>query len=265
MNFFDFKGGGFLKIILLITIIITLGIYSRFILTQTSTYGFGTVTISVQGEGEVYAVPDVGQFSFSVTEKGNNAEEAQSRSAEKTNKILATLKELEIEEKDIKTENYNLYPIYRYETGSCLTNNYYCPSKQILDGFEVSQTIVVKVRDLDKAGNVLAKVGEGEVSNISNLNFVVDDIEVSKKEAREKAIAKAKENARDLEKVLGVKFEKMVDFYESGFGPYAGYDDGMYQKQIFAEEMASDVASTPNIPAGENVIRSQVTLVYKVK
>lgn len=265
MNFFNFKGGEVFKIILLVAMIVTLGIYSRFILKQTKDWGFGPTTISVQGLGEVYTVPDVGQFSFSVVEKGNNAEEAQTRSAEKINEVLEILKELGIEEKDIKTENYNLYPIYRYEAKSC-PQGVYCPSEQVLDGFEVNQSVTVKVRDLDNAGNILVKIGEKEVSNISNLNFVVDDIEQFKNEAREKAVENAKNKADSLEKALGVKFEKMVGFYEDDFSLYGNYQDEYFARQqnsmIFAESMD---ASGPNLPTGENVVRSQVSITYKVK
>jgi len=263
MNFFDFKGGRVLKVVLLLTIIITLGIYSRFVLKQTKDWGFGPTTISVQGLGEVYAVPDVGQFSFFVTEKGANAEEAQTRSAEKVNNILAVLEELEVAEKDIKTENYNLYPIYRYETKNC-PRDMYCPAEQVLDGFEVSQSISVKVRDLDKTGNILAKIGEKEVSNISNLNFVVDDIEQFKNEAREKAVENAKNKSESLEKALGVKFEKMVGFYEDDFSLYGNYRDEYTAKQQNSMVFAED-ASGPSLPTGENVVRSQVSITYKVK
>ncbi|MCA9366366.1 SIMPL domain-containing protein, partial [Candidatus Kaiserbacteria bacterium] len=121
----------------------------------------GPTTIMVEGQGEVMAKPDIGQFSFSVMAEGADAVTAQDKSAESINAIVAYLSDNGVEEKDIKTQNYYLNPKYRYEERVCPAINSYCPpGDRVLDGYEVSQTIVVKVRDLDKAGGLISGVGE---------------------------------------------------------------------------------------------------------
>ena len=77
--------------------------------TEQSKYLYsGPTTIDVRGEGEILVKPDIGIFSFSVQSEGADAAAAQELSAEAINKILAFLDGEGIEEKDIKTQNYNL-------------------------------------------------------------------------------------------------------------------------------------------------------------
>lgn len=217
------------------------------------------ISISVTGEGEVSAVPDVGQFSFSVTADGAEAAAAQEASGTKINDIMAYLKEQGVEEKDIKTENYNMYPKYRYEGAACMGG--WCPpSKEIPDGFEVSQTVSVKVRDTAKAGALIAGVGDKGATNISGLTFTIDDESKLKVEARSKAIADAKEKAEKIAADLGVEIVRITSFYESEgyYSPY-GYGGDMMM------EAKADSHSDVSTPTGENLTKVQVNLSYEVK
>src|SRR3990167_705420 len=76
-------------------------------------------TIIVFGEGEVFAVPDIAEFSFSVAEEKKTVKDAQETAAKKINTIIAFLDENGIEEKDIKTINYSVYPRYEFEREIC--------------------------------------------------------------------------------------------------------------------------------------------------
>ncbi|KND50720.1 MAG: hypothetical protein AB198_01300 [Parcubacteria bacterium C7867-003] len=222
--------------------------------------------IAVNGTGEVLAVPDIASFSFSVVEEGKTVKQAQDKATQKINSILEAVKGMGIEDKDIKTTGYNSYPKYDYQQTVC-TMQYpsYCPpGKQVLTGYEVSQSITVKVRNTEKAGDVLTKVGELGAGNISGLDFVVDDLEAVKAEAREKAVADAKAKAKVLAKTLGVRLDTVVNFYESGdFQPPVMYAMDSKVMGMGAANEASRVA--PSIPTGENKIVSNVTITYEVK
>ncbi len=222
--------------------------------------------ISVSGTGEVLAVPDVASFSFSVVEEGKTVKEGQDKATKKINAIIDAVKALGVEEKDIKTTNYSSYPKYDYSYPSVCANGYCPPGKQVLTGYEVNQSITVKVRKTDTAGDVLTKVGDLGASNISGLDFVIDDLDAVKDQAREKAVADAKAKAKVLAKTLGVSLDKVVNFYESG--------DGGYPIMYRAEAMDSKVmmggavapqAATPSIPSGENKVVSNVTITYEIQ
>lgn len=261
MNSFFTKGyNQLLGSLVLLGILASLGSYTYFTLKQADYFYAGPTTISVTGEGEVVALPDIGRFSFSVNESGADAASALEASGTKINEVIAALKGAGVEEKDIKTENYNLYPKYKYESRPCLIGSY-CPQEQVEDGFEVSQSIAVKVRDLDKAGSLISLVGEKEVSNISSLEFTIDDDQALKAEARALAITNAKEKAAVLAEDLGVTLGKMISYYEEE-GYAMPYQSMSREVMAFAEDKAFD---GPALPTGENTTTSRVNLTYQIK
>lgn len=261
-TFFGTKHNRFFGSAALVLIIVALGAYAYYTMQQARFMYSGPTTISVTGEGEVVAVPDIAKFSFSVTEKGADAKATQSAAATKVNALVEALKAAGIEEKDIKTEYYNLYPVYKYEEAICPMGVYYCPGgEQVEDGYEVSQTLSVKVRDLNKSGELLSLVGSNGATNISSLEFTIDDATTLKDEARAEAIADARAKAEVLAKDLGVRLDKMVGYYENERYP-TPYYGGMGGDMMAKEAM---VSVAPSVPVGENTTTSQVTITYQVK
>jgi len=248
-----------LSLVLLMTVI-ALGSYAALNLEKLDFINPMPATITVAGEGEVNAVPDIGEFSFSVNAEGADAATAQAESGTKINAILAYLKEKGIEEKDIKTQNYNLYPKWRYEERICL-NNFYCPpGEQIQDGFQVSQTVTVKVRNLDTAGELIAGVGENGATDISNLNFTIDDVDALKKEARTAAITDAKEKAEALAEQLDVKIVRIIGFYEN-----EGMYYPMYDSKVMSMGVAEEGFMAPSLPMGEETTKVVVNVTYEIR
>lgn len=217
-------------------------------------------TISVSGTGEVTGIPDVATFSYSVTEQATTVVDAQTKATEKNNTALALIKAAGIDEKDIKTTDYNIAPQYDYVQPVCTAN--YCPGgKQVLKGYQVIQTISVKVRDLSKAGDILSKLGGVGVQNLSDLQFSIDDPEALQTEARAKAIEDAKTQAEALAKSLGVSLKKVVGFYDNV------YDVPMYESRAYSGDMKrmAAVAPTPELPQGQTKIVSKVSVTYEIK
>lgn len=249
-----------LIVLVLVGTLTSLAAYTQLTLREAKYGQYGATSISVQGEGEVMARPDIGTFSFSVMAEAEDAAGAQAQSAQSTNSILSYLEEVGIEEKDIKTSNYSLNPNYRYEERVCPANNYCPPGEPVIDGYEVTQTVEVKVRDLDQAGNLISGVGERGATNISGLSFTIDDESALKAEARADAIADAKAKAKVLADELGVRLVRVMSFYEDeGYMPYYGMGgDAMMAKS----EMASPA---PSLPVGENTTRSVVNITYEVR
>ncbi len=216
-------------------------------------------TITVSGEGEVFAVPDIASFTFSVTEENKVAAEAQRVASQKVNSALAFLKEKGIEDRDVKTTGYNLYPLYDYTQKPC--TQFSCPpGERVLRGFEVSQTVSVKVRTTDEAGDILAGIGEIGVSQVSGLDFTIDDDESLKAEARKSAIKNAKERADALAEDLDVRLVRIVSFSESGSVPPI-----YYTKAAMDGFGRGGGEIAPQIPTGENKIVSSVNITYEIR
>ena len=219
-----------------------------------------TNTITISGKGEVFAAPDIATFSYTVDEKAATVAAAQESATTKTNAILAYLKEEGVKDKDIQTSGYNVYPEYRYESQVC--TSFGCPpSRQILDGYHVSQSVTVKVRDLENAGTLLSGVGENGATSVSGLTFTIDEEEKVIAEAREKAIEDARGKAEELSKQLRVKMVHVVNFSESGNYPVPIYGYG----RGGAVEVQDAKSTPPAIPTGENQIVSNVSVTYEIR
>lgn len=220
-----------------------------------------TGTISVSGKGEVVAVPDIATFSFSVSEEAPVVADAQKSATDKTNGILKFLVDNGVEEKDIKTTSYNIYPRYEYAGDRY---GQYGTGKRTLAAYVVSQSVEVKVREISEAGKLLTGVGEFGGSDVSGLSFAVDKYDDLLKEAREKAIAEARENADKLADDLGVNLVRVISYYDQS-PVYPMY----YGKDVMnaGHGMGGDmrVESAPQLPAGENKIISNVSVTYEIR
>lgn len=218
-------------------------------------------TIVVSGEGDVTAVPDIATFNFTVDETGTTAAAAQKLATDKSNKVLAYLKHAGVADKDIKTTSYSSNPKYEYSQQVCV--QYVCPpQKQTLVGYEVSQSVDVKVRDLSKAGDILTGIGGFNVQNISGPNFSVENQKDLEEAARRLAIADARKQAEALASDLGVKIVRIVGYNEQG-----NYPMPYAFKTMAMDSVAGSVApaAAPIIPAGENKITSNVSVTYEIR
>lgn len=233
--------------------------------------------IAVSGEGKVFAVPDIAEIGFSVVAEKKTLTEAQTASAEKINAIMTYLKEQGVAEKDIQTANYSANPKYEYRAsgtpvpavasgmsagssaGIEMMPVYYPPQNQVLVGYEVSQTITVKVRDTEKVGALVTGIGAKGATNMYGPTFTIDDEVALQREARQKAIDDAKTKAQQLAKDLGVKLVRIVSFSENGGGYYPVMYKGM------EATVSSDASVVPEIPVGQNKISANVSITYEIR
>lgn len=237
-------------------------------------------TISVTGHGEELAVPDIATFTFSVVSDKATVADAQADATASANAITAYLTSEGVVAADIQTSDYSINPQYEYQNAVCPptpTNMpnievgssggsagsgavVYCPSgKQVLTGYEVSQSTTVKVRDTSKAGTLLAGVGSKGATEVSGLTFTFDDPTAVQTEARNKAIADAKSKAQALASQLGVSLVGVVSFTENTGGSYP---------QPLSYAMASgatNAAAAPVISPGQNDTTDDVTITYEIK
>ena len=206
-------------------------------------------TISVTGEGKVVAKPDIGQVSLSVISDAATVAAAQKDNADKMNKVTQAMKDSGVkEEEDLKTTSYSIMPRYQYTSG-----------RSTIIGYEVTQALEVKIRDLTKVGDILGKAADAGANQVGSLNFTFDDPEKLNSEARQKAIDNAKTKARDLAKSLGVSLGKVVSFSESA-------NDGSTPVPMYSakEALGMGGGAVPDIQTGQNEIIINVNLTYEI-
>lgn len=210
---------------------------------------------SISGSGTVYAKADIANIEIGLkTGTKKTATDATIESTNKMKNIVEAVKKLGIEEKDIKTSNYNLNPVYNWTEAR----------GQELIGYEASQNITLKIRDLGKIGEAIARATEQGANQVGNISFTIDDEYALKNQAREEAIKKAKEKAEMIAMQTGMKLGKIKGFFENSspvVSPFA-YSN----VRLEAEKSMSDQAlAAPEIQSGQNEIKAEVTLIYEVK
>lgn len=207
-------------------------------------------TITVSGEGKVSAVPDIASLSFGVqTGRQETAQAAMEKLSTDMNAIMDAVKATGVEEKDIRTESLHLSPAYDWDEGT-----------RVPRGFEASQSLRVKVRDLTKVGDVLSAATNAGANQAGGVSFTIDEPEELQREAREEAIEDAKEKAKELARDLGVTLGELKGFNEGG-GAIP-----MYRKDFAMMEAGiGGGGGAPPMPAGEQEVQVNVSLTYEVR
>ncbi|MBT4119566.1 MAG: SIMPL domain-containing protein [Candidatus Peribacter sp.] len=212
-------------------------------------------TISIQGSGKVSAVPDIASLNFGVqTGRQKTAAGAMNMLTDNMTAVVEAIKESGVEEKDIRTQYLNLNPAYDWNEG-----------KRVDRGFEATQSLVVKVRDLDKISAVLDAAVKAGANQAGSVGFTIDDPDELREQARAEAIEDAQIKAMKLAKDLGVTLGAMQGFWEDqGYG-------GPQPMMMRSESMDASGGyggggmKAPPIPAGEQEVMVNVNITYKIK
>jgi len=216
--------------------------------------------ITFSGHGEVNAVPDIANISFTITKDAKTVKEAQAQVTEVEKKALEMLRANNVADKDFKTVSTSFNPKYEYVyTRGLACTAYGCPQgHNVVVGYESSENISVKIRNTDDAGKIVEALGTLGVTELSGPNFAVDNEDGLKVQARKLAIDDAKAKAESLAKDLGVRLGKITSFTEGSNNPTP-----MYAKTMMADSVAG--AAPAELPKGENLISSDVSITYQLR
>lgn len=211
--------------------------------------------ITVSDTGEVYAKPDLALVSFSVKTEAKTVAQAMSENTEKMNNVIDFVKGEGVEEKDLKTTSFNIYP--RYEWRKEIGIPPYPEGKRVLVGYEVTQQLQVKIRDMEKIGQIIEGATAAGANQVGDLQFTIDKQDEVKAQARKQAIDKAKAKAEELASQLGVNLVRITNFSESSIIPrYFGLKE--------AVGMGEPEVPQPQIEPGENKITVTVNITYEI-
>jgi hypothetical protein len=244
-------------------------------------------TITISGTGDAYAVPDVATFTFTVSDTEKTVATAQTKATTEANSALAVVHAVGVADKDIQTQDYSINPQYQYQNAICpqpavydssassgsvssgvmiptiapsptpITPVYCPPNKEVLTGYQVSESISVKLRDLSKAGSLLVSLGSAGVSNLNGPSFTVDN--PIQAQARSIAITDAQSKAKELAKELSVRIVRVTSFSDNS----GGY---VYPMMAMASNASvGAVAPTPEVPAGQQKVTDNVTVTYQIQ
>lgn len=152
----------------------------------------------------VYSAPDVAQIGAGVQTRAPTAQEAVRQNAAAMEKVIARLRALGIPRNDIQTSNFNLNAQYEYREGQA----------QRFIGYDVVNQVQVKLRDLERAGEVLDALVAAGANNIYGPNFMLEADETAKTEARAKAFARGRAMSQDYARMAGFSGVRLLEISE---------------------------------------------------
>ena len=204
--------------------------------------------ISVSGSGSVYVVPDIAYIYVGVRSDAATVAEALRDNNQLGQDIKATLLALGIDEKDVQTSSFSVYP-QQYDQYGNPTETYYV----------VENTVYVTVRDLDKMPVILDLVAKTGANSINGIYFDVADKSDAMEQARILAVEDGRTQAEQVAAAAGVTLGKLINIsLVSGGYSY------IFEGKGGGGGSPSASAQVP-ISTGQLTISTDVTLVYELK
>lgn len=205
-----------------------------------------TDTFNVSGEGVAEAKPDIVTITVGIESRGNTVKSAQDQINAVINKVSAAIKELGVEQKDIRTQNYNINPTYDFQSGT-----------QRITGYTASTNLFIKVRNIDLVNQVIDQATANGANQVGGISFEVDDKSMAENEARQKAVAVAKKKAEDAARIAGFKLGRIVNYSEN-FAP------GVRPIPMMAVGAPEAAKQETAVEPGSSEIRVAVTLSFEI-
>ena len=201
-------------------------------------------TITVAGTGSVTLVPDVARVSVGVTVTKPTVKAARDAAGKSMNAVIAAIKALGIDEKDIRTTSIDLSAQY---------NNSRTPK---IIGYRMSQQLQVTVRDLDKAGDVVDTATAKGATDVNGLWFEVAEPAAAMDQARAAAIAQARTSAQAMASAAGVSLGGVVSISEASAsvpGPY-----------YYGESLRAIALDATTVQPGTQDVQATVTVIFEI-
>ena len=217
----------------------------------SSAAGQQATGIWVTGQGEVTVTPDLALLVVGVEAREDTVAEAQAKASVAMNNLMTALKNSGIEEKDIQTRYFRIDQRTRWDN---------IKDEEIITGYEVTNTVTVKIRDIDNAGNIVDVAVEagGDYIRINSFTFTVEDPTEYYNEAREKASADAQNKAEKLAKQNNVRLGEPTFIAESSYSPSG------YRTVTYGLDSSAIPAPVINIPTSVSPGELDVILIIQV-
>lgn len=214
-----------------------------------------TRSINVSGTGTVTLQADMVSFTINVSETAETTGKAQQLANKKVGQILSVIRNYKIEDKDISTTSLDFSS--EYEWNSDL-------QKSVKVGERVSQTLYVKMRDLESFALLLDELGSS-VNGISfyNVSFDCENRAEALEQARQLAFEDALGKAEIYAKTAGIKVGKPSSI--SDVDSSVSYRIPTYNSKLMYAESAADTAYGTEVPMGNLCVTVNTNVIFDLK
>jgi uncharacterized protein YggE len=216
----------------------------------------GQQGIWVSGQGKVTVTPNIVMVNMGVQSQAATVAEAQAQASTAMDKVIAALTGNGVDKKDIQTQNFNIQQLLKYDNNG---------QTSTITGYQVNNTVNVKIRSIDNAGSIIdaAASAGGDNIRMNGVNFTVDQPEQYYPQARQLAVSDALAKAQDLAKLSGVTLGKATYISESVNTPNQPYFNA--PMPMSAAGFQSAAVPAPYINPGQSDIILSVQVSYSIQ
>ncbi|GGD92912.1 SIMPL domain-containing protein [Aureimonas endophytica] len=209
--------------------------------------------VTVSGSGEAHGAPDRATVTFAVQRSGKTAREALDAANQAMTEVVAGMKALVIESRDLQTSGFAITPQYRYDNDG---NGNSKPPELV--GYEVRNGLTLRLRDVGKVGEVLDRAVTLGVNSGGDVAFEVADPAQLRLAARQDAVRDAAANAKALAEAAGATLGEVLRIEAFDGGPMPPAPMPMLR---MAADAAASKAAVP-VEAGESTVHADVRVTY---
>lgn len=211
--------------------------------------------ISVSASSDIKIAPDVATINLGVESLKPTALEAEGDASERIDLITNKLIELGIEESQISTSNYSIYPSYNWKN-----------DERYLEGYNVYIMLSVSGVEIDKVADILSqsvKVGANTIDGVSYECSTYDEVYA---EALSEAINIAKNKAEKMAEASGSSLGKVISITEGYQNTNYRYTQkSMYDMALNSSFDGAESEGSFDFMSGEIEISAEVSVNYEIK
>ncbi len=202
-------------------------------------------SLTVVGQGKVSVKPDMAETTLGVRAEADSVAAAQSKVNQDMDNLLKALKQAGIADADIQTTGYNVNPRTTPEGKT--------------SGYEVSNMVRVRIRDLAKVGPTIDAALQAGANQVYGIQFTLADPASAQTQARAAAVNDAKARATELAGEAGVTLGEIVQVSSVITG------GPVFDSPMGKGGMVEMAVASAAVQPGELMVTTQVQVVYGLK
>jgi uncharacterized protein YggE len=208
--------------------------------------------IIVSGDADASVPPDLAIVTLGVTKIEKTARQALDGNNEAMSAVLKSLKDQGIADRDLQTSGLGIQPQYVYPENADGSQK-----PPVLTGYEVSNLLTIRVRDLGKLGTIIDQAVTLGINQGGDIRFTNDDPEKTIETARASAMKNAIAKAKTLAAAAGVKLGRIIEITENTNRPEP--------RPLMRMSMAKEASDAVPVAAGENSYAVNVNVTFAIE
>jgi|tagenome__1003787_1003787.scaffolds.fasta_scaffold20536933_1 uncharacterized protein YggE len=203
--------------------------------------------VRVTGVSEVKVVPDRAVLEVGVEKQNASASLAKGAADAAARRILTSLRQSGVDEKDIQTTYLSLQPQFDYRKGMKISY------------FVADQTMSITLRDLRQLDTVLDSLIKVGGNQINSIQYETSDLRKYRDQARDLAVKAAREKAEALAHALGQDIGKAYAIEEV---PESTYGYSSYLSNVELAPAKTRAPSGPSTAIGQKTVSASIVVSF---